>query len=299
MVVLQLLLLSRSACEMVFWPRRSDVTLAEASGALGDLGTFIPIVVALAQMYRLDVGATLVAAGLANIGTGLAFGVPICVQPMKTIAAVALEAEAGEFDLENVLAAGILTAGAVSVLAAVGLIDWVNSVVPEPVVRGMQLGLGALLFRKAAGLVEPLGWAWDGWPLAAPCFALVLLCYESRRVPSALLLFALGLAFATARLHSSEGAAAAAAAGGAEVEQFRGWQTISAAQWWRGGLLMALPQLPLTTLNSVVAVCKLSGDLFPERPVHSDPFQADDSSTLSNSLRFTLKKFRCRRSAWR
>ena len=35
------------------------------------------------------------------------------------------------------------------------------------------------------------------------------------------------------------------------------------------GLLRAgLPQLPLTTLNSVVAVCALSKDLFPDRPAH-------------------------------
>ena len=29
----------------------------------------------------------------------------------------------------------------------------------------------------------------------------------------------------------------------------------------------AIPQLPLTTLNSVVAVCQLSADLFPAKPV--------------------------------
>lgn len=34
--------------------------------------------------------------------------------------------------------------------------------------------------------------------------------------------------------------------------------------FWRAGL----PQLPLTTLNSVVAVCKLSEELFPEHPAN-------------------------------
>ena len=34
-----------------------------------------------------------------------------------------------------------------------------------------------------------------------------------------------------------------------------------------GIVLTGVPQLPLTTLNSVVAVCQLSADLFPARPV--------------------------------
>jgi len=34
-----------------------------------------------------------------------------------------------------------------------------------------------------------------------------------------------------------------------------------------GIVLTGIPQLPLTTLNSVVAVCQLSEDLFPAKPV--------------------------------
>lgn len=34
-----------------------------------------------------------------------------------------------------------------------------------------------------------------------------------------------------------------------------------------GIVLTGVPQLPLTTLNSVVAVCQLSADLFPAKPV--------------------------------
>lgn len=39
---------------------------------------------------------------------------------------------------------------------------------------------------------------------------------------------------------------------------------------WRDGFVKgAIPQLPLTLLNSVIAVCKLSKDLFPEKQVHA------------------------------
>eukprot|EP01051_Picozoa_sp_SAG22_P030904 SAG22_NODE_12236_length_451_cov_0.588068_1_plen_85_part_01 len=49
---------------------RSRLIMSELSGALGDLGTFIPIVVALSIQYPLSFPATLVLAGLANVLTG-------------------------------------------------------------------------------------------------------------------------------------------------------------------------------------------------------------------------------------
>eukprot|EP00854_Cymbomonas_tetramitiformis_P009343 gene9343-biopygen9532 len=42
---------------------------------------------------------------------------------------------------------------------------------------------------------------------------------------------------------------------------------ITAADWQQGVLRAAIPQLPLTCLNSVIAVCALSDELFPQRPM--------------------------------
>ena len=67
---------------------RFDV--AEASGALGDLGTFIPLVASLVYVNQLDAGSILFFAGLYNIFTGFVFNQPVPVQPMKAIAAVAI-----------------------------------------------------------------------------------------------------------------------------------------------------------------------------------------------------------------
>lgn len=41
--------------------------------------------------------------------------------------------------------------------------------------------------------------------------------------------------------------------------------TITWEDWKIGFLRAAIPQIPLSILNSVIAVCKLSGDLFPDR----------------------------------
>jgi hypothetical protein len=57
--------------------------LAEISGSLGDLGTLLPLMIALAIQGSIDLGATLVFSGIFNVLTGIFFGVPLPVQPMK------------------------------------------------------------------------------------------------------------------------------------------------------------------------------------------------------------------------
>jgi MFS superfamily sulfate permease-like transporter len=42
--------------------------------------------------------------------------------------------------------------------------------------------------------------------------------------------------------------------------------TFTAPDFWLAARKAALPQIPLTCLNSVIAVCALSRDLFPEKP---------------------------------
>lgn len=57
--------------------------LSEISGALGDLGTLLPLMIALAQKGSISLSSTLVFSGLFNVITGVVFGVPLPVQPMK------------------------------------------------------------------------------------------------------------------------------------------------------------------------------------------------------------------------
>jgi len=57
--------------------------LAEMSGALGDLGTLLPLMIALAVQGSIKLDSTLVFSGVFNILTGAIFGIPLPVQPMK------------------------------------------------------------------------------------------------------------------------------------------------------------------------------------------------------------------------
>ncbi|UCE61314.1 MAG: putative sulfate/molybdate transporter [Phycisphaerales bacterium] len=231
---------------------------AELGGALGDLGVFIPLLVGMVNRCGLQFGPALFCAGLMNLVSGLIFGIPIPVQPMKAIAAVAI----GEgLTHQQVLTAGIATGAVILVLTLTGLIDWLNRAIPQSVVRGLQLGLGLKLLIKGVEMITDaqvlIGW--DSIGLGILCTLVVLMLYGSTRIPAALLVFAIGLI-------------ALVASQPALLSQTRlgmTWTMPVLSDWsaWRIGVVhAALPQIPLTTLNSVIAVCALSRDLFPNRP---------------------------------
>lgn len=229
----------------------------EIAGSLGDLGTFLPLLVGMAAQNGLDFAAALFFAGLFNIITGMFFAIPMAVQPMKAIAAVALT--------EGLLVSEILAAGAtvglvILVLGLSGLIDLLNRIVPQSVVRGLQLALGMSLLMKGMQMVAGTGqwFAADSYVTGLLAALIVLLLFFSRRVPAALVLFSLGLGLAIYQqpeiLHAL----------GLGLTLPR-WTPLTWADFVSAFPKAALPQIPLTTLNSVIAVCALSADLFPER----------------------------------
>jgi len=227
--------------------------LAEASGALGDLGTFLPLALAMARQNGLDFGVGLFLAGVLNLLTGLCFALPMAVQPMKAIAAVALTQN---LSLPQILAAGMLVGALIGLLGAMGLTERLSRWIPDPVVRGLQLALGLSLALKGFELILASGP--DRFWLALPAFLAGWLLWESRRVPLALILFLAGCGLAMIRHPEA-------------LSQLRlGLHLphrvpIARLDWAEAFWKAALPQVPLTLLNSVVAVCALSRDLFPDR----------------------------------
>ena len=238
--------------------RFSSLDRGEISGSLGDLGTFIPLLVGMSITNGLNFTSALFFAGVFNILTGLAFSIPMAVQPMKAIAAVAISEN---LRAEQILAAGIWTSAIVLFLGLSRLINVVDRLIPRPVIRGLQLGLGIQLIEKGVLLVRDTGsfWGLDSALTGILGFTLVLALSSSRRIPVALLLFSGGLVIAVATRHQV-------------LQEMRlgfylpHWVPITWEDFRSSFLRAALPQIPLTTLNSVVAVCALSADLFPDRP---------------------------------
>ena len=229
----------------------------EISGSLGDLGTFIPLLVGMSITNGLDFGTALFFAGLFNIITGLTFSIPMAVQPMKAIAAIAISEH---LSLGQILAAGIWTSLIIFILGITGLIAAVNRWVPKPVIRGLQLGLGLQLIEGGIKLVRDAHaiWGLDSFSIGIAGFALVLFAASSRRVPSALILFITGLGLAVV---ANPGILSSVHLG----FNLPHWVPLTWDDFRGSFFRAALPQIPLTTLNSVIAVCALSVDLFPDR----------------------------------
>ncbi len=230
----------------------------EVSGSLGDLGTFIPLLVGMSITNGLDFTSALFFAGFFNIVTGLIFSIPMAVQPMKAIAAVAISEH---LSLGQILAAGIWTSAIVLVLGVSGLITAVDRLIPKPVVRGLQLGLGLQLIEKGIQLVRDTHtlWGFDSIGVGILGFGLVLACAASRKIPTALVLFVVGLILAIV----GDPRILSALRLGVNLPH---WVPLTWEDFRSSFFRAAVPQLPLTTLNSVIAVCALSFDLFPDRP---------------------------------
>ncbi|KAH6783750.1 molybdate transporter 1 [Perilla frutescens var. hirtella] len=273
---------------------------AELNGAMGDLGTYIPIILALTLAKNLDLGTTLIFTGAYNFVTGAIYGVPMPVQPMKSIAAVAISNPA--FGIPEVMAAGICTAAVLLILGATGLMQVVYKLIPISVVRGIQLAQGLsfamtavkyirneqnLAKSKALGKRHWLGL--DGLLLALLCACFIIIVNGSGderedsnsnaiegessghgrwrklrknigSLPSAFIIFLLGVILAIAR---GPKAIKEIKFGPSSMNVIK----ISKHAWKEGFIKGAIPQLPLSILNSVIAVCKLSNDLFPDKEV--------------------------------
>ena len=238
--------------------------VAELSGSLGDLGTLLPLMTALVIGNSISLPSTLLFTGAANILTGVAFGLPLPVQPMKAIAAVAI---ARKFSMEENAAAGLVVAGLVGVFSVTGLLNWANRVTPIPVVKGIQVGAGLSLCLSAGSkMLLPLTWTgpWWGdnllWAIAAVVFLLCTFAYP--RTPYAMVVFTAGIVLSLASPQNGNVVVPHAAIPVLHP---------SGHDFWKATITASLGQLPLTLLNSVIAASALAADLLPSPPYPEAP----------------------------
>ena len=116
----------------------------EFSGSLGDLGTLIPLSLALIIICQLSATTVFLMIGIFYLSCGFFYKLPIPVQPLKVVSAIAIAFPA-KITLP-VLAASGLTFGVILLLLSLtGLINWIAKFFSKPIVRGIQLGLGQIL----------------------------------------------------------------------------------------------------------------------------------------------------------
>ncbi|CEG72827.1 hypothetical protein RMATCC62417_08313 [Rhizopus microsporus] len=243
---------------------KKNFTLHEVSGSLGDLGTLLPIMISLAVAGQIDLTSTLWFTGIWNVASGLLFQVPVCVQPMKAIAAVVLTRN---MSIKENMAAGLSVAAFIFFFGITRTIHLVGSFTPIAVIKGLQLGTAVQLIIKAHNLAAKLQWKitasnWadnNTWVLLS--FMFVVLCYRTR-VPSALILFLIGLLFALILMFVENAQVPRPSVMGGHYPDM---VIVPSPIEFKDGFLNAgLGQLPLTALNSVIALCALIHDLFPD-----------------------------------
>ena len=138
-------------------PLNPKDSVKEVSGALGDIGTLLPLSLGAIGVAGLAPVPVLLGFAVFYIATGLYYRLPIPVQPMKAVAALLLTTEVTS---QSLVASGVLIGAVLLLLGATGWINRVARLVPGSVLSGLQLGLGLLLANMSLGLMAtslPLG----------------------------------------------------------------------------------------------------------------------------------------------
>lgn len=226
----------------------------EFAGAFGDLGTDVPLLIGMVLAAGLDGSSVFVMFGAMQIITGLAYRMPMPVQPLKAMAAIVIAQQASAAVLYG---AGLAIGFLMLLLVATGLLNWLARVVPKCVVRGIQFGLGLQLASVALGkFVQADGVS--GYVLGAVTFIVTVLLLGNRRFPAALPVVILGVVYSV--IFNWDGSLAQSL--GFRLPRLHVPQP---GDILTGFLVLALPQIPLSLGNSLLATRQLAEDLFPDR----------------------------------
>lgn len=140
-------------------PLPLSFSLTELAGSLGDFGTIIPLILAVALVSDVDPRYILLFFGIWFILTGLYYRLPIPLEPMKAIAVVVIAAgTTGGISAGEIAVAGLVLGAIFLALGYGRFFEIIERYVSQSVVRGIQLGLALLIFRSSAGFIieDPL-----------------------------------------------------------------------------------------------------------------------------------------------
>ena len=281
--------------------RRYRFDRMEVAGSLGDIGTLLPIAVGMILINGLNTTGVFFSIGLFYVFSGIYYGVPTPVQPMKVIGAYAI---ATGMTASQVSASVALVALFLLIIGGTNAITLIGKYVPKAVVRGIQLSTGTMLLaqgvrfiagssehqflRQAAEpylVMQNLGPVPIGIVIGTAGGILTLLLLENKRIPAGLVLLlgglALGLAFGT-----HEGLDKMRL--GINIPEFLPFGLPDRAVLTFALLALVLPQLPMTLGNAVVANADLSREYFGNESKKVTYRALCISMALANFLSFFL-----------
>src|SRR6266540_589485 len=226
----------------------------ELSGAVADLGVLVPIAVALIVKNGLEPTAVLLPAAVLYLIVAGVYRLPIPVQPLKALGAIASAKGLGS---DEIAAAALIIGATFLVLGRLGALDLAARVFPRAVIRGVQLTVGLLFLKIAWGLVDDPPAAFrdyavsSSWaiPLAG---AVLLLAVTLRRRPIALALVAAGALVMATRAGGS------VTFGPSSLHA----PSLDGDTLWKAFVVLAVPQIPLSFTNSCLATADAAHTYF-------------------------------------
>jgi predicted benzoate:H+ symporter BenE len=233
----------------------------EWAGAFGDLGTLIPFVVAYIAVLKMDPFGILFSFGAALVVCGLFYKTPFPVQPMKAIGAAAATqaAQTAVITQASVYGASLVTGLLWLLLGLSGAAHSIARWVPRYIVIGIVLGLGLGFMLQGVRMMS------DGWVIALLSLLGTLLLLSNKIIPAMFLLLVFGIVYGVVQ-HPEILSELSRVRPQLRLPQF----TIVNISWHDlliGTVFLALPQLPLTLGNAVLAITEENNRLFPDRAV--------------------------------
>ena len=252
----------------------------EVAGAFGDLGTLVPFIVAYIGVLRMDPLGVLLPFGVAMIVCGLVYRTPIPVQPMKAAGAIATTQAAQTIVITPAMvwSASLATGIVWLFLGLTGTARYVSRLINRPVVLGIILGLGFGFMIEGAKMMA------QDWWIAGIALLGTSLLLSNRIIPAMFLLLLFGASYG---ILSNPSLLAALREVHMEprLPTFA-LGTLSLNDFLIGAIFLALPQVPLTLGNAVIAITEENNRLFPHRRVNEDKISI--STGLINLLSASL-----------
>ncbi len=249
----------------------------ELAGALGDLGTILPLGIGMIVINGLDPLALFACVGIYYLFSGFYFGVTMPVEPMKVIGAYAI---ATGIAAPQIFAASLINGLFLLVVGVTGAMTLIGKYTPKPVIRGVQLSTGVLLVSQGVKMMlgssqfqvirraaEPylslqhLGPLPIGILIGVVLGFLTLLLLDNRRLPAALVVVVIGV-FLGLILGTHEGLDKLVL--GVNIPRLLPTGIPPWADFATSLFVLALPQLPMTIGNSVIATGDLAKEYFGE-----------------------------------
>lgn len=244
----------------------------ELAGAFGDLGTLLPIVVGMILINKLSPSTVFLSFGLFYLITGFYFRLPIPVQPLKAVGAIAI-AFPNQITEPVIGAAGVIFGALLLLFSMTGFVDKLAKLFTQPVVRGIQLALGLVFLRKGIELIVSKNLFLSGvtgrFPgsginliLGVVVFAIVLLLLDNKKLPAAIAALGIGIiaGFVLGGLGDQR-----LSFGPTKINVL----SFSLHDLWIAFIMLILPQIPLTIGNACVGTADTCSALFPQDPLLS------------------------------